>query len=43
MDTAATYHEVLPLLPWIGSVSEGASVAFEAPYRFDLDIEVLDV
>jgi hypothetical protein len=43
MDTAATYHSVLPLLPWIGSVEEGSTVAFEAPYRFDLDIEVLDV
>jgi hypothetical protein len=42
MDTAANYHEVLPLLPWIASVAEGSSVAFEAPYRFDLDIEVLD-
>ena len=43
MDTAATYHEVLPMMPWIASPHDGMTVAFEAPYRFDFDIEALDV
>ena len=40
MDTAATYHEVLPMAEWVGNTKSVATISQQAPLRYDFDFFV---
>jgi hypothetical protein len=40
MDTAATYHSVLPMADWIGNTTRAAKISNDAPLFYDFDFSV---